>query len=93
MPISSVNSGPGLKQVAQNAVMSPRTKAASAQPALEQAATPTAALTVTESVTNGDATGNAATAGAPIPHPFRVGVAAYVAIMNPQSSTSMRVEA
>jgi len=35
----------------------------------------------------------AASLGGPIHHANRVGVAAYIAIMNPQSSTSMRAEA
>lgn len=85
MPVSSVNSGFGSNQSALKSMLPQRTRVqealAASTPGDAAPAAPTEPLSAV------------ASPGAPIHHANRVGVAAYLAIMTPQTSTSMRTEA
>lgn len=85
MSVSSVSSGFPPGQAAS--------KGAISQPAAAQetpsVATEQNAIAVKERATESATVG----LGGAIPHANRVGVAAYIAIMNPQIATSMRAEA
>jgi hypothetical protein len=89
MPVSTVNSGLGPNQSALKSALPQRGNlppVADSDPANGGSAILSA---IQESVV----VNLGGSSGAPISHSIRVGVAAYVAIMNPRASASMRTEA
>lgn len=89
MSVSTVNPGFGANQSALNIALSQR---ANVQPAAD-ARPGNGGTAVPPGLQESAAVSLDGPAGLPIPHPIRVGVAAYAAIMNPQASASMRAEA
>ncbi|MBV8665451.1 MAG: hypothetical protein JO269_03110 [Burkholderiaceae bacterium] len=94
MPVSSVNSNLAAYQAAQTALQGPQAQrsgfeAATGAVGASAAAAPVAAA----SVEQGAAGSGVAGIGVVIANPFRVGVAAYAAIMNSSASSTMLTEA
>ncbi len=86
MPVSSVSSGFPPNQTAPKSAIPQRADKSTTLPASDAQSKPAAADSVEGSTI--------VRLGAPIPQSNKVGVAAYMAIMNPQTeATSMRVEA
>jgi hypothetical protein len=86
MSVSSVNSGFSPNQTALKSAISQRADKSATLPINDAQSNQAAAAPVEGSTI--------VSLGAPIPHANKVGVAAYIAIMNPQTAaTSMRTEA
>jgi hypothetical protein len=97
MAVSAVNSNPVASQAALKGYQSVTGASAQRPDSKATGAAGSAATTAVTVPETAPPTGLFAAPGAGLPpvisNPFRVGVAAYVAIMNEQAVSSMRVEA